>query len=149
MTVGFAICHFRQVHHCLSPAVFEMGPTHNRDKTIIHHSRTRDVINRMTIRIRHNDISYCWFIGTEPLSLTALGIFASKYIWMTTFAFWGHVTSSHRDSTSAHGHMETKVNLDNKQTLTVIKSLVIETCLLLNNLPHKSQQNCLKFECTI
>jgi len=39
-------------------------------------------------------ISYWCPIVTEPLSLTVFEIFASKYIWVTTLTFLGHVTSS-------------------------------------------------------
>ena len=38
-------------------------------------------------------LSYWWPIYTESLSLTVFQIFASKYIWVTTLTFEGHVTS--------------------------------------------------------
>jgi len=39
-------------------------------------------------------VSYWCFIETEPLSPSVFELFDSKYIWVTTLTFWGHVTSS-------------------------------------------------------
>jgi len=46
-----------------------------------------------TDRYAHT-ISYWCPIGSEPLSLTVFEIFASKYIWVTTLTFQGHVALS-------------------------------------------------------
>jgi len=40
-------------------------------------------------------ISKFWSIETEPLYLTFFVIFASKYIWVTTWTFRGHVTTGY------------------------------------------------------